>query len=85
MVFHVKTDYQFASWKEILCVVCGWSYQIPRVLRYMVHPLLVSFIKVIEPGWKAHEERGARATVLQLRGNLLHTVSVLPDVRKAKE
>lgn len=32
MVFHEKTDYLFASWKEILCVVCGLSYQIPQVL-----------------------------------------------------
>lgn len=51
----------------------------------MVHLLLVCSIKVIKPGWKAGEERGTRATLLQLSGNLVHTVSTLPDVHKAKE
>lgn len=85
MVFHEKTDYLFASWKEILCVVCGLSYQIPQVLWYAVHLLLACFIKVIKPGWKAREEGGTRATLLQLSGNLVHTMSTLPDVHKAKE
>lgn len=42
-------------------------------------------IKVIKPGWKACEERGTRATLLQLSGNLVHTMSILPDVHKTKE
>lgn len=41
--------------------------------------------KVIKPGWTAGEERGTRATLLQLGGNLLHIMSTLPDVHKAKE
>lgn len=50
-----------------------------------MHLLLAGFIKVIKPGWRAREERGARATSLQLSGNLVHAMSTLPDVHKAQE
>lgn len=85
MVFHLKTDYQLASWKEIPCVVCGFSYQITQVLPYTMHLLVACFITVVKPNWKAREERGMRATLLQLSGNLVHTMSTLPDIHKAKE
>lgn len=66
-------------------MMCGLSYQIPQVLPYMVCLLLACSIAVIKPVWKACEEGGTRATLLQLSGNLVHTMSALPDVHKAKE
>lgn len=51
----------------------------------MVHLLLAFLIKVIKPGWNAREERGTRATLLQVCGNLVDTMSTLPDVCKARE
>lgn len=50
-----------------------------------MHLLLAGFIKVIQPGWRAREERGTRGTSLQLSGNLVHTISTLPDAHKAQE
>lgn len=40
---------------------------------------------MIQPGWRAREERGTRGTSLQLSGNLVHTISTLPDAHKAQE
>jgi len=44
-----------------------------------------SVVGVLHRSNKAGLERGTRATLLQLSGNLVHTMSTLPDVHKAKE